>query len=81
MIAFSRLLIAATCGFALLAAAPASARTICDAYGNCYNTSGRPIYQPQYSYNYYPQPGWWYWRHHHHRHHHYYYGNDDDKGQ
>ena len=58
---------AAACGFAMLATAPAAARTVCDAYGNCYNTSGRPVYQPQYEYGYgygyVPRPYWSYRRH------------------
>jgi hypothetical protein len=56
---------AAACAFAMLATAPVAARTVCDAYGNCYNTSGRPIYQPQYGYAYAPKPYWGY--HHHYR--------------
>jgi len=64
----------AACGLALLTAVPASARTICDEYGSCYNTSGRPIYQPHYGYGngygygygYGPRPYWW-GHHHHHR--------------
>ena len=34
----------AVSGLTLVASAPAAARTICDAYGRCYNTSGAPIY-------------------------------------
>ena len=60
---------AVACGFAMLATAPAAARAICDAYGdNCYNTSGRPIYQPRYGYGYAPRP---YWAYHRRRHRHY----------
>ncbi|MGA2493907.1 MAG: hypothetical protein ABSF67_13285 [Roseiarcus sp.] len=66
---------AAACGVVMLATAPAAARTVCDAYGNCYNTSGRPVYQPQYGYGYRyaPRPYWGY-RHHYRR---YYDGNDE----
>jgi hypothetical protein len=49
----------AVSGFALAAAAPATARTICDEYGRCYNTSGAPIYNgPVYN-----GPGWGWHRH------------------
>jgi hypothetical protein len=67
---------AAACGFAMVATAPAAARTVCDAYGNCYNSSGRPVYQQQYygyGYGYAQRPYWWGYRHHHHR---YYDGGD-----
>jgi hypothetical protein len=59
----------AACGLATLATGPAAARTLCDSYGNCYNTSGRPIYQPQYGYGYgYVQTPYWEYRRHYHRH-------------
>ena len=66
---------ALACGFAMLATAPAAARTVCDAYGdNCYNTSGRPVYQPRYGYGYgYASRPYWAYRRHYHR---YYDGND-----
>lgn len=50
----------------LIPAAPAAARTICDAYGRCYNTSGAPIYNgPDWRHRHY-------WPHHHWHH-------DDDR--
>lgn len=56
---------AAVCG---LAASPASARIVCDAYGACYD-DGRPTYAPPgaygYDYGYEPQRrhDWRFWRH------------------
>ena len=59
---------AALCGLALIAAAPASARTICRPDGYCFNTSGNPVYdQPayhRYAYDGYPYP----YRHRRHWH-------------
>ena len=57
---------AAACGLAAFAASPVSARTVCDDYGRCFNTSGRPIYQPwrHYGYGYHPHR---YWRPHYYR--------------
>jgi len=55
------------CGLAVLAATPASARTVCYPNGYCFNTSGRPIYDyGGHGYGY--RPGWRFWRHHHHHH-------------
>lgn len=71
------LLLAATAAslFAVLAAAPASARTICRADGVCFNTSGEPIapwQQPAFRGGYayegrgaYEGDGYWRYRHHH----------------
>lgn len=66
---------AAAFGFAMLATAPAAAHTVCDAYGNCYNSRGQPSYHPQYGYGYgyAPRPYWGYRRHYRH----YYDGNDE----
>ena len=54
----------AVSGLTLLSAAPASARTVCQGNGHCYNTSGAPIYDAPrwhhgYNQEYYPR---------HHRH-------------
>ena len=72
ILARNRLLAAvAVCGAALLASAPASARTICGPDGICYNTSGDPIapeQQPRYQYYNQPGYGYGYYRHHHHHH-------------
>lgn len=66
--------IAAT-GIVLLAAGPASARTICRPDGTCFNTSGDPIapwQQPAYrGYAYEGRDAYEgdrYWRYRHHRH-------------
>jgi hypothetical protein len=48
---------AAVSGVALLTVAPASARTICRGDGQCFNTSGSPVYdQPQYHRYVYENP-------------------------
>jgi hypothetical protein len=52
----------AVSGLAAIAAAPASARTVCDEFGRCYNTSGAPIYNgPVWRHHYPPE----YYHHHH----------------
>ncbi len=67
---------AAASAVALLAAGPASARTICRADGTCFNTSGEPIapwQQPAFRGGYaYEGRGAYegdrYWRYRHNRH-------------
>ena len=46
----------AVSGLTLLSAAPASARTVCQGNGHCYNTSGAPIYNvPRWHHGYNPE--------------------------
>jgi hypothetical protein len=60
----------AVSGLTLLSAAPASARTICQYNGYCYNTSGAPIYSaPRWHHGY--NPGYYPWRHRHYGGNHY----------
>ena len=70
---FTRSLLAglAFSSVALLAAAPASARTICRADGMCFNTSGAPIapwQQPAYRGGFADEGYGSYYPYHHHRH-------------
>ena len=55
----------AVSGLTPFAVSPAAARTICDAYGRCYNTSGAPIYNGPV------------WRHHYPAYYHRHYWHDD----
>jgi hypothetical protein len=76
------LIAAAVSAAALIAASPASARTICRADGICFNTSGEPIapwQQPAFRGGFAYPPGYGYYGYYrypyHHRHHwHYEYG-------
>ncbi|MGA2493871.1 MAG: hypothetical protein ABSF67_13095 [Roseiarcus sp.] len=60
----------AVSGLTLLSAAPASARTICQNNGYCYNTSGAPIYTaPRWHHGY--NQDYYRWHHRHYGENHY----------